>query len=182
MGHPGNGSTIILNPWNLHKWEALNVAAIIFTPCTFNYINGKPFILCITYFKEAMQNLSMNSTPVDTNSSEAWQHGLTSKHPGTRERTEPEWVTLTLQRKSGWQSKGATNSVLLRNQFSSLPIPGVKGTQDHTGLLKRYWTSCSGWTVWTWRYLNKRWCQWLPSIKALSSRQHEILSLGNGSS
>lgn len=63
----------------------------------FNYANGKPFILFIKYRKEAMQNLSVSSTPIDAPSSTvrtmAW---LQSVLTGTSERTEPAWVTLAL--------------------------------------------------------------------------------------
>lgn len=98
----------------------------------FSYINGKPFILCIKYFKEAMKNLSMNSrvpclwTSIHLKlGNKAW---LQSILPPGRRQSLNEWH-LYCRGSPRWQSKGATNSILLRNQFSSLPSPGVTQTR-----------------------------------------------------
>ena len=61
----------------------------------FNYTNGKPFILFVKYSKEAMQNLSVSSTPIDARSSTVWHHGLTSKGPYWYQWKDRAWMSDT---------------------------------------------------------------------------------------
>lgn len=134
----------------------------------FNYINGKPFILCIKYFKEAMQNLQWILC-MNTNSSEAtgldfkasWYQGedrawtsdtdIVGEVPDDSQQ-EPQTqyssgISSALSPAQGWHRGRITQVNWKDPEPAGLDRPCRQG-------------------------LNKSWCQWRSSIKALISRQH----------
>lgn len=77
-----------------------------------------------------MQNLSISSTPIDTRSSTAWHHGLTSKRPYWYQWKDRAWMSDTCI-----------------VQFSCLPSPGVNTAAGSQSLTEKIlnllvWIDC----------------------------------------